>query len=798
MITLDTETCGLHGPIVLAQWRESDDIHLHEVWRVPVLDTIQLYEHIADVGVMGFNLAFDWFHVVQQWTTFKLLYAERGNVIPGDHISECGVLEADARLYPETLKPRHALDLMLVGRNDLLQVTMRRSPINIKLLPIKVADEVIAMLSKLPLHPLLNAKPWEKELVNRDFCNLKLQFKPSGALKRIIGYITNKETIKFSDILPPIMPVEAGFAPYALALSDDTWVANKKIGVSKPSPKNTFKGFTWPKIIPVHIDHWQHHEQARQYAYDDIVYTELLYDHLECPSPDDVDSILSCQVACCRWRGYSINVEGLQQLRDNSLQTANSAPKSKGQVIEYLRPYLTPAELEELEVNGTGAVILESMTKWLVPCTDCVNLLGSLGIELDDRPICSTCQGTGSLNEEHPVVAPVKRIIEARDKTKKIELLDKLLLAGRLHASYNVIGTLSFRMSGTDSLNPQGIDHSKQVRRLFTLADGELELMGGDFASFEVSIADAICDDEQLRADLCTCAKCKKLWSLDDFATRATCTHCGAPADERQKFHGLFAMSLVPGLSYDDIIATKGQPLDHYDRGKRGGFSQFYGGNANTLVNRLGVTIEVAEETERRFEARYPGVRRFKDANHRDFCSMKQPGGIGTNVIWDDPLPYAESLTGHKRYFETENSIAKFLFSLSSKLPKWSEHKEIVSRREHKGPQTIRGATMSALYAAAFNVQSKAMRAAGNHKIQCTGGVICKRLQAELWSLQPVGPARWHIQPMNIHDEIMAPTLRSLEGRVNKIVQNVVSEHRSLIPLIAIDWSNNLTSWADK
>ena len=94
---------------------------------------------------------------------------------------------------------------------------------------------------------------------------------------------------------------------------------------------------------------------------------------------------------------------------------------------------------------------------------------------------------------------------------KEVELYQKLILAGKFHASFNVIGALSSRMSGADGLNAQGIKHTKEVRKQFPLAwedtanFGELiqyVLCGGDFDAFEVTIADAVCDDEALRAEL--------------------------------------------------------------------------------------------------------------------------------------------------------------------------------------------------------------------------------------------------------------------------------------------------------
>jgi hypothetical protein len=65
-VYLDTETCGLHSMMVLLQWALDDGpINLHEVWRRPIRETLALIEWTCQHTVVGFNLAFDWFHIVK-------------------------------------------------------------------------------------------------------------------------------------------------------------------------------------------------------------------------------------------------------------------------------------------------------------------------------------------------------------------------------------------------------------------------------------------------------------------------------------------------------------------------------------------------------------------------------------------------------------------------------------------------------------------------------------------------------------------------------------------------------------
>jgi DNA polymerase I-like protein with 3'-5' exonuclease and polymerase domains len=90
------------------------------------------------------------------------------------------------------------------------------------------------------------------------------------------------------------------------------------------------------------------------------------------------------------------------------------------------------------------------------------------------------------------------------------------------------------------------------------------------------------------------------------------------------------------------------------------------------------------------------------------------------------------------------------------------------------------------------------MRAAGNHIIQGTGAQLTKKLQRRIWDIQPSGIYQWRVMPLNIHDEIMAPTALEYKAVVKKIVDDFVAEFKSKIPLIEIEWSDNLKTWADK
>jgi hypothetical protein len=460
-------------------------------------------------------------------------------------------------------------------------------------------------------------------------------------------------------------------------------------------------------------------------------------------------------VACVRWKGFKIDSDKIINLKQQAEQSAKSAPRAPAAVKRYVFSQLTPIEIAATG-NKTGKLVLEEISKFTTGC-ECGGQ--------DNQ--CFLCAGSGEV--EHPAAKLAKEVIDARTAEKEVDLYDKLLLAGRFHASFKVIGTLSSRMSGADGLNPQGIKGTVEVRSCFPLAFDGLVLCGGDFKAFEVVIAEACYNDPELRADLLA----------------------------GKKIHALFAQALFPEETYDSILASEGTQHDMYRIGKSAVFSQLYGGNEHTLKTRLGIDTEVGVAASKRFEARYKGVGEKRKRIENMFCSMRQPGGIGSKVEWHEPAETMESLLGFPRYFTLENKICKTLFELAERPPKdWATINFKVVRRDRL--QTVAGATRSALFGAAFAIQAANMRAAANHEIQSTGAQITKYVQRRIWDLQPSGISDWKVQPMNVHDEILAVCHPSIIDRVEQVVFDCVNSFKDKVPLIAIDWVKNMRSWANK
>lgn len=771
MIFLDTETCGLHGMAVLLQTsRETGPVDLYDLWLNPIGETLQRIEAICEEDICGFNLAYDWFHLSKVYSTFRM--APDYDWYPADHINEMATLEEKARFTDICIKPRSAFDLMLHARKGPFQSLMARDDIKIRRIPTPLAWKLAKELeNRIKFDDIYFARRKDKSAprwqvydikdndgnINPDFKDIKLKFHASGALKNLAIHVLKVDpatVLRFSDIEVDraYWPHEVGYAPFAKALSNES--------------KNwrTEKGFAWPGVIKEHINHWAYNSRARRYAGDDVVrYTRPLWEYFGRPKPGDDDSELACCVAAVRWRGFSINADRIRSLKVDAESKIAAIPTDSRRVRTWIYEVMDETERMGDVRESTKKTVLEEIAKW------------------------KTDEG-----DVHPAAQRAQTVLDARIARKEIELYNKLLIAGRFHASFKVIGTLSNRMAGTDGLNPQAIKNEENVRRAFLIAeqegstfeiemDGKIikitcpasSFCGGDFESFEVCIAEAVFACPSLRKALLS----------------------------GKKIHAMFGMELFPGKTYEEICASKskkdGSKIDMYDKGKKGVFLIFYGGDDHTIVVKLGIAPEIASPAFESFYAKHPEIETFQLGVQKDFGCLEQKGGIGTKVEWVEPKDFAESFLGFKRFFTLENKIAKTLYELAQSVPKeWRSVKIKVMRRDRI--QTAAGAVSSALYGAAFGIASRNVRAAKNHYIQSPGAQITKATQRKIWDLQPSGVSKFIVRPANVHDEFLCPTAKSYEPKVEAVVRASVESYRPKIPLIEIDWKNNMLNWSEK
>jgi len=736
----DTETCGLHGLAVLIQYKYNNDpIKLFNVWTEQVIETLKLIEWMMEQDNIGFNLAFDHFHLSKLYTIWSLLPPHE---YPEDIIDLVAAKEPLGR-DGFCIKPNRACDLMLWARKGKYQDTMQRKDIKIKKVHRSVADDVRYYLELnvrlddiyfanrknkyAPRWAIYNSKEGE------EWKDIVLKFKPSGALKTLAVHALGhdpKEVLRYGEIDVPQYPIEVGYAPFALAISSGPdWRAKVRKG------SGWKRGVTWPAVIHLHISHWLNNRLARQYAEDDVKYTEELFHHLKAGIGDN-DSELACMVGANRWRGYSIDINKLDNLKLTIEQEAEAAPKAPNNVRRFITEVMTPDEKEMFDLVAEGStkkVILE-------------NLRDTWGGKIAER--AGMC-------------------LKARQAKYRLDMINKLKTAGRFHAAAEIIGALSGRKSGSGGdFNSQGIGRQKEIRECFTLAPKGMRLCGGDFESFEITIAIAVYHDSKM-ADIVT---------------------------SKKKIHAVFGTFAYPPLTYEQMLEDK----EKYTRAKSGLFALIYFGEAYTLKKPLGISDEDAEACYQMFMKEFPKTAEGRQRVVKMFQSMQQPNGRGTKVYWNEPADKIETLFAFPRFFTLENKICKALYFLANKIPqKWKMFDNIkVKRRDTE--QTVLGAIQSALYAAAFAIQGSNTRAGGNHEIQGSGAHITKQLERNIWDMQPVGINPWVVQPMNEHDEVMCPCVPEKIDLLNDVVKNTLDMFRPKVPLISIDWHNNMGSWADK
>jgi acetolactate synthase regulatory subunit len=808
---------------VLFQYAYDDGpIHLYDIWKEPVWKTLELIEHWLTKTIIGFNLSFDHLHVVKIYTIWRLLPPDW---IPEEHIEEIALREPDGRDGP-AVKPAGALDLMLHSRKGPYQALMARGDIYIRRVPTALSYALAEELEKrVQLDSIYFARKADPDAprwqvfdrekdgeFDADFKDVVLRFAPAGGLKFLAEHAMGMTPkYHYEDVEPPKSwyPIELGFAPFALAISspEKNW---EVWGYDKKKEQATLDGHAWPAKIKLFIEHWATNVAAREYAYLDIVYTRALDEHFEFPALSDNDSILATMVAVVRWRGFQIDVEAMKALRAEAQAKVDASPVNPNKPSEVRAHMLEVMNDEESVIieDSTKKSNLEKIREWKVEEDEECGCEGG----------CPRCKGTGWLLASvppcepdmgnHPAAYRAKELLDIKVANKERELYDKLILAGRFHADFIVVGTKSSRMSGASGLNAQGIKATKKVRRCFPLAWDNFVLCGGDFDSFEVTLADAVYNDPALRTQLvqkivcpfcdqtkvchyCGGSGCKKCGNT------GKCNECDSEGLTRRKLHGLFGMSLFPGHTYEDILSSAGTHNDMYGKGKSGIFAMIYGGNYETLVRNLGVREENARAAFEDFDRRFPGVGKARQKTFDAFCPMKQSSGPGTAVIWADPSDYVESFLGFRRYFTLENRICKALFDLAQAPPKeWKKCTVKVWRRDRV--QTAGGAVSSALYGAAFGLQQANMRAAANHEIQSPGGEITKAVQRRIWDKQPVGVHELVVACLNVHDEIMCVTHPDYVDPVAEVVEEVVVSYRDRVPLLGMTWNKAQANWAEK
>jgi len=484
-------------------------------------------------------------------------------------------------------------------------------------------------------------------------------------------------------------------------------------------------------LLKAHVQFWKG-KTAQRYATDDVVLLHRLH-RLWPAQPGDTNSELAVAVACGFWHGYSVNEPLLEEMVGEAQVTRDATPFHHQAVMAKLKELCNETEL--LGIEDTSADTLEALKRW----------------------------------KGHPIAEYAERVSKARTANVRLRQLEKVEALRRAHFDFKVVGTLSNRKAGAGGINAQGLERG-QLRHVFVMKEGDEDLEGGDFDGFEATIADAVYQDPSLRAELKAGKKVGALFAEDFYHVNHDQAVKSKKGDQQVKLEGL------------------GLDGDVYNPGKNAFYAWVYGAHEGKVAETLHLEEEDVTGSFHSLEQRFPVLFEKRRADERAFCSMTQPGGLGTPVVWGEPAEKIESLFGFARWFTLENKIVRFLFDLAQDPP-FKGFKGKVKRRDRV--QTPGGATQSALYAAAFQLQARNMRAAGNHRVQSTGAHVTKELELAIWEHQPRGIHPWVVQPMNVHDEVISPTSVPLRPTVEEVVEGF----RDVVPLLSIDWREGLGDW---
>jgi hypothetical protein len=756
VLYLDSEGIGFTGPSLLWQYAVDDGpIRMHDVFLKPVSETLELLEWFTTQEPCAWHMAFDWFHVVQQFNVMKQISNKSVPPFPMEYYN----IE---RKNPCThfLRPKAALDLMIWCCEGKYQKLMSRKPIRVNRVPRILAYELVRTLGdRLKFDDVLfagykkKAPGWqivELAVPDPDFVNISLKFRPSRSLdavsKDVLG-VGKAES--YFHLLPDLR--EDNHRPY---------------------------GGNWIDYADHYIDFWAEDPRARHYAVRDVKVLRDLHKALGAPAAGGYNSELTIVVANARWKGFEINHDKVEKIISDGARLLKEAPvnvNSPVQVRRYLKGGLP--QLEASMLTSTSKGVLKKLAK-----------------------------------REDEAGRRARVILKSRTAGSRARLFIKLRNCKRFHASLMVLGTLSDRMAGTDGINPQGIN--SDLRDAFTMAKAGEQTQGGDFDSFEIGIAQAIYKDEAMKKDLQSGKKLHALMAAqvfeEDYDTilltdKGVCGVCSGqgqvPLNDEE------TVSLVNKYSKGEhsvedteIICPycdgDGVVKDLYTTGKNVFFASMYGAEAKKLSFITGNTVEQMQLGLDNYRKRYPGVGREQMQMAQDYEALYQ---VGSGPIqWRQPKLHVESLLGFKRHFDLEYEVIRELHNLAIGVPKaWRTLPTKVMRRMNKGPQFPAQAVSSALFGAAFGQQAQVKRQAGNHKVQSTGAGICKRLELKLWhTYQPIGVHEPVAQLLNIHDEVLGVTPSNID--FTDTVNDFVEEYKELVPLIGMTWNTKLSYWGHK
>lgn len=269
-------------------------------------------------------------------------------------------------------------------------------------------------------------------------------------------------------------------------------------------------------------------------------------------------------------------------------------------------------------------------------------------------------------------------------------ILKQLDENGRLYTNFNQCGADTFRLSsgGKDGnikyINLQNLPADEDTRACFVAEDGN-KFISIDFSGEESVLMASIANDKAMINEL--------MYGEKDL-------------------HTLTAKLIFPYIP-KDMPAKEVKKKFHKERSESKGYEFLlnYMGNANTMVQNYGISLDKAKGIENAYMKGFSGLKRYQDKSRRDW--LKQ-GYILINPI-----------TGHKAYIYDYPALMedkKWMSTLD-----WGYYNEM--KREDPGCDTVQRVRHY------FRRKADSDKQSGNYKIQGTGAIIFRVATVYFWNI---------------------------------------------------------------
>lgn len=479
----------------------------------------------------------------------------------------------------------------------------------------------------------------------------------------------------------------------------------------------------------------------------DIVYLKVLYEKLGHPKPD-YNSELTHNGAYVKYYGFDIDFEALDRAEEYYGKKVEEIEK----LLKGINPRSAPQRLELLKkyfplLASTSKATLTALTKLEGADEEGVNLAKAL---LAYGP--------------------------ARQKLVQIKAV-KECKTNKAHPELRIMGTATNRMAGMSGLNWQGIGAFEEDGKIRVgLRTAIKTQMVGDWSSFEVVIASAVYEDKVLQKIVAD--------GIDMHSYTTSIAH--PDVLEYFKQHN------IPEEERYQFVRTKYKEENAFfvkcrKQIKAVVFGIFYGAQAFTVSEKLGITEGEAQKILDLFFKAYPGIKRYRDKIEEGFLTADKVHWSKNSI--DRMEVSLKDLMGFERRWDFEKDLCKIFWELGHSQIRTGVNEYII-RDKQKGIQSVDNACRSALLGAALGIQASASRQAVNFRVQSTGASLHKKLQAKLWVEKRVGT-------LQIHDEFI-PIDKNFDFKeADNLIKEYEIEARRLVPSVKFDYKNT-ERWSDK